>query len=381
MVRQSGVTRMNKWYRIFCLTLFFMLVAGSVAAHGCYTVIDSATGETVYQTAWPMQENDEFLTSDNRRYRIRQIDGQTAKAELLEIVKLSVRLTIPDEVATHGFLKSAYAASEKPLIGVYHTHNDESYIQSDGEESNDRGEGGILKVGDAFSEALEANGLQVIHAVDNHIPHDNMAYERSRRTAAKLVKQHPAAIFDLHRDATPPEAYQGQIDGEAVTKVQLVVGKYGPTGKQIEDYAMQMKAVADEEYPGLVKGIFFAKGGDYNQDLHTHSMLLEVGSHTNDRQQAERGVALFANVVPKVLGIKSAEAAPNATGNTAAKAVGDGAGAMKAAMYLLLLVLGGTIIYTYISVGSVQEAKEKMHHFMTKEFQDVWSFKNNKDKK
>lgn len=372
---------MNRWYRIIFMTLCFMLVAGSAAASSCYTVIDAASGETVYQTAWPMRENDEFLTSDNKRYRINKIDGQTATAELLEIVKLSsLDFAAAEPERTAGFVKTAYAAEEKPIIGVYHTHNDESYVKSDGEESNDRGEGGILKVGDAFSAALEANGLEVIHSLDNHTPHDNMAYERSRRTAAKIVKQHPAAIFDLHRDATPPEVYQGEINGEAVTKVQLVVGKYGPTGKQIEDYAMNMKAVADEEYPGLVKGIFFAKGGDYNQDLHTHSMLLEVGSHTNDRQQAEKGIALFANVVPKVLGMKTAEAAPPGTANTA-KAAGDGSGAMKSAMYMLLLVLGGTVIYAYVSMGSLREAKAKMNHFMTKEFNDVFGHKNDKDKK
>jgi stage II sporulation protein P len=232
-----------------------------------------------------------------------------------------------------------------------------------------------LKVGDAFTKALEKNGLTVIHATDSHIPHDNMAYERSRRTAARLVKEQPAAIFDLHRDATPPEAYQGEVNGEAITQVQLVVGKYGPTGKQIEDYALQIKKAADEEYPGLVKGIFFAKGGDYNQDLHAHSMLLEVGSHTNDRHQAQRGIELFANVVPKVLNIKSAEAAPSETLANSAYAQKEETGAYKSAMYILLAFLGGTIIYVYVGSGSMAEARSKAVHFFTREFNDVFGKK------
>lgn len=89
-----------------------------------------------------------------------------------------------------------------------------------------------------------------------------MAYERSRRTIIDLVKQQPEAVFDVHRDAVPPQVYSTTINGQEVSKVQLVVGKYGPTGKQIEDYALQIKAEADKKYQGLVKGIFFAKGDD-----------------------------------------------------------------------------------------------------------------------
>jgi stage II sporulation protein P len=115
-----------------------------------------------------------------------------------------------------------------------------------------------------------------------------MAYERSRRTVANLLKQQPAAVFDVHRDALPPEGYETKLNGQKITKVQLVVGKRGPTGKQIEDYALQIKAAADKQHPDLIKGIFFAKGGDYNQDLHPRSMLLEVGSHTNSREEAKK---------------------------------------------------------------------------------------------
>ncbi len=370
---------MNRWKRVLFFVVCLVLWSNAAAAEVCYSVFDEESGEMVYQTAWPLRENDEFLTGDNRRYRIEKVDGDTAQARLLETVKLSEIVRAAEE-RQDFFMKTAYAA-DKPLIGVYHTHNDESYIETDGEESSETGDGGIVKVGDAFAEALEGNGLAVLHSTESHIPHDNMAYERSRRTAAKIVKEHPAAIFDLHRDATPPEAYQGEINGEPVTKVQLVVGKYGPTGKQIEEYAMHMKAVSDEEYPGLVKGIFFAKGGDYNQDLHTHSMLLEVGSHTNDRHQAEKGISLFANVVPKVLGVKTAQAAPSTQKVEQTQSADEGGGAMKSAMYLLLAFLGGTIIYSYVSLGSVQEAKTKLNHFVHREFRDVFGGKKDDDKK
>ena len=36
-----------------------------------------------------------------------------------------------------------------------------------------------------------------------HDPHDAMAYDRSRRTAAELLKKNPIALLDIHRDAVP----------------------------------------------------------------------------------------------------------------------------------------------------------------------------------
>jgi len=76
----------------------------------------------------------------------------------------------------------------------------------------------------------------------------------------------------------------------------------------------------DKIEPGLSEGIYMGKG-DYNQDLSPRAMLIEVGAHTNKKEEAERGVKLFANVLPTVLGMSS-------TNNTAA-ANSDGAGAAK----------------------------------------------------
>ena len=88
---------------------------------------------------------------------------------------------------------------------------------------------------------------------------------RDSRTVVSLLKEGPAAVFDVHRDATPPEAYRGEIDGQDVTKVQLVVGKYGPTSKQIEEYALQMKAASDNLHPGPVSYTHLTPGGATTQ--------------------------------------------------------------------------------------------------------------------
>jgi stage II sporulation protein P len=346
---------------------------------GYYSIVDE-NGNTVYITGWGVEVGDQFLTENNKRYEVISVSGDVAHSKFLGDVNLS-RYGKPENTTFFSILSSSIARAEgNGKVAIYHTHSDESYIPTDGSDSI-LGAGGVYKVGDAFTSALQAKGLEVFHSDAKHDPHDNMAYERSRRTVTELLKKQPDAIFDIHRDAAPPEVYKGNIDGQDITKLQLVVGKYGPTGKQIEDYALQIKANTDTQHPGLIKGIFFAKGGDYNQDLHPRSMLLEVGSENNDRHAAEKGVALFADVIPTILG--KTEAAP---GNTAGEtgfgtAQAGPSGASKSIGWIVGFLVVGVIAFLFLSTGSMKEAKAKLKQFTTTEFANFFGpkIKNKKD--
>jgi len=163
--------------------------------------------------------------------------------------------------------------------------------------------------------------------------------------------------------------------------VQLVVGKYGPTGKQIEDYALQIKAASDKQHPGLVKGIFFAKGGDYNQDLHPRSTLIEAGSHTNSRQSAEKGVTLFADVIPAVLGKTGANPANQAGAAGIGTAAAGASGATKSIGWIIGLLIVGGAAFLLISTGSIKEAKAKLKQFATTEFTNFFAPRQSRRKK
>ncbi|MBP2634246.1 MAG: stage sporulation protein [Firmicutes bacterium] len=376
------------------IALFFILTASLCYAaptpDNSYTTVLDEGGNTVYITGWKMQVGDQMLTENNRRYEVIRVEGNTAYAKLLGEVNLSAYYQ------EDSFLFSQLKAYLQPLIlaaqggsngkvAVYHTHSDESYVPTDGKESI-LGAGGIYKVGDAFTSSLEKKGVTVIHSQAKHDPHDDMAYERSRRTAMNLVKkEQPDAVFDIHRDAVPPEVYKGNVAGQDISKVQLVVGKYGPTGKQIEDYALQIKAASDKKHPGLVKGIFFAKGGDYNQDLHPRSMLLEAGAHTNDRESAEKGIALFSDVIPDILGKSSAPTGPNAAGATNSagntglgSAAGGLSGASKSIGWILGILVVGVAAFLLLSTGSLKEAGSKLKNFTSTEFANFLGSKKTK---
>jgi len=353
--------------------MFILGIAAPVYADerndGGYTSFVDNNGKEVYATAWQVQVGDQCLTADNRRYEVVNISGNTAYVKFIGQENLQSYLE-PEQRPSRGFyslLMPRIANAQGGKVAIYHTHSDESYVPTDGKESI-LGNGGIYKVGDAFATALQAKGLQVDHSMNKHDPHDNSAYDRSRRTVMQLMQKQPDAIFDVHRDALPEAAYRANINGEDVTKVQLVVGKYGPTGKQIEDYALRVKAASDQQHPGLVKGIFFAKGGDYNQDLHPRSLLLEVGSHTNTRAEAERGIALFADAVPTVLGATSGNPG-NVGGTTGFGSKGSGmSGASKAIGWVVGLLIVAVAAFMLVSTGSFREAGAKLKQFGTTEF-------------
>lgn len=333
---------------------------------GYYSFVDDS-GQVVYLTGWHVKVGDQCLTEHNQRFEVVSIEGEVAHVKLVGEVDLSQYEQPLGNTALDFFRPRRVSAQGNGKVAVYHTHSDESYIPTDGKESI-LGAGGIYKVGDVFTNALQANGLEVFHSDAKHDPHDDMAYERSRRTVVELLKKQPDAIFDLHRDSTPPQVYKTTINGQDTTKVQLVVGKYGATGKQIEDYALQIKAAADKQHPGLVKGIFFAKGGDYNQDLFPRSMLVEVGSHTNDRQSAERGIALFADVIPTILG-KTTTPPSSGDGATGFGTTEAGpSGASKSIGWIVGILVVGIAAFLMLSTGSMKETKAKLKQFTTTEF-------------
>ncbi|MGE5654427.1 MAG: stage II sporulation protein P, partial [Bacillota bacterium] len=248
---------------------------------------------------------------------------------------------------------------------------DESYIKGDGADSK-KGNGGILDVAAAFADALRQKGFNVVHSTAKHDPHDEGAYNRSRRTATSLLKQQPLAIFDVHRDAAvPPEQYVSKVDNQQVTKVRLVVGRQNPKRSVNDAFAKQLKAVGDKVQPGLIKGIFYARG-NYNQDLSNKAMLLELGTEKNAKDDAEKGIAAFSNVVAATFSGTTTPAAPGGStgtpsgGGTTRNTSSPGAGRALATI-VGLVVLGG-IGFLAISTGGFKEMGGKLKQLGTSEF-------------
>lgn len=299
------------------VTILFLLIVGlalPVCAEeerkdGYYSMVDRE-GKVICRTAHRLEKGDEYLTADNFLYRVEQVEGDQARVRFVRKVQLTaspsilsqfgrkIRALVSWDSDNGTELETPVQAKERP-IAIYHTHTDESYVPTEGRASVES-EGGIIEVGEAFAQALKERGIAVIHDRTSHVPHDSMAYDRSRRTAVELLKKNPIALLDIHRDAVPKEEYTDEVNNTTVSKIQFVVGRQNPNQEANDSFARQIKQVVDRKYPGLVKGIFYGKG-KYNQDLAPRLILIEVGTHTNTRQEAERGAAIFASAAQEVL--------------------------------------------------------------------------------
>ncbi len=345
---------MRKWL-IIVLVLLLLPMAAS-AEETVYTLVDES-GKTLTKYCGKCETGDEYISGDNRHYRIEKVDSQNHQAtavflrdaDMPDVEWLSMDDSLP--VASVGQRK----------IALYCTHSDESYIEGDGTESVE-GIGGIYDIANAFGEALEGLGATVEISDATHLPHDAGAYRRSRQTAVELLKDRPNGIFDIHRDGIPdPSEYETTVGKEKMSMVRLLVGKSNQNKDANLSFAKQIKAIADKIYPGLIKDIYMGKGS-YNQDLAPRSVLLEFGTHTLPKELVLKSVkpmsevaykALFGGVVgsagtsdvsPRSSSGDSKPEVPEKSANESS----EGAGSI---IWLLLALIIGLGIFAFLSTG------------------------------
>lgn len=315
-----------------------------------YTLVNEA-GEVIATIHGHCSVGDEYISGDNRQYRITQVDAASRSAlveslgdaEMPSISWLDENESVP------------VSAVGKRKIALYCTHSDESYIKGDGTESDEQ-KGGIYDIAGLLGQKLEKLGTTVEINTETHHPHDAGAYRRSRQTAMKLIKTQPNAIFDIHRDGIPnPDEYAVTIGDKPMSKVRLLVGKSNQNKDANLAFAKQIKAVADKVYPGLIKDIYIGKG-TYNQDLAPRSVLLEFGTHTLPKERVEASTGPMAEVINKTLfggvvgsaGISDAGSKKAADSSKPATESNEGSGA---AIWLIVALVIGLGVFAFLSAG------------------------------
>jgi stage II sporulation protein P len=164
-------------------------------------------------------------------------------------------------------------------------------------------------------------------------------------------------FFDLHRDAVPAEEYKKIVEGEPTVQIMFVVGRQNPNVSINRRFAESLKKATDRLYPGLIKGIFMARG-NYNQDMSPLSLLLEAGTYQNTKDGAKRSVTLFADAVKYYFAGPEGARAQEAVGGTA----------LRIALWIILIVPLAVAAYLLISTRSIEEARARITSFYRKEF-------------
>ncbi len=311
---------------------------------------------------------DQIIQPDGKHYKVIKTDNNSATARLMGSDKeyLAYR-----DLFNDISIPAASTNQNRQTVGIYHTHSAESYVPTDGTESIPFS-GGIYQVGKSLVNKLQNSNVRVSYDETPHDPHDNNAYYRSRRTAVNIVKQNPVAILDIHRDGIPDaNYYRESVSDTNVAQLRLVVGRQNPNMQANLDFAKKMMAYANKTHPGIVKEIFMAKG-NYNQDLMPTALLIEAGTHLNSKEEAQRGITLFADAIPTALNIT---AGPQGITEPGSK------GAWSALAWIIGLTVIGGGVFLVISSGGFKQAGSRLSSFVSREFTGFLGPVNNIRKK
>lgn len=194
--------------------------------------------------------------------------------------------------------------SEEPQVLIIHTHTSESYEPSEkayyDEDYTCRSadpDNSVVAVGAAMAEELANAGIAVLHDGTIHDAQYTGSYDRSLATIERLLAEFPSIkiILDVHRDAIEEQdgtriSAVTEINGEKAAQIMIISaaddGNYNmPYYLENFHFACALQQAIESRYPTLTRPVLF-QYCQYNQQLSTGSLLIEVGSHGNSIEQA-----------------------------------------------------------------------------------------------
>lgn len=226
-------------------------------------------------------------------------------------IPLLAAVEIPAEAATAlpvQPLEAASALSGECLIAIYNTHTGETYSLTDGVERLDGRMGGVVTVAAALQEELESKyGIKTARSERINDADYNLSYLEAEKTVRELLADNPKTmvVLDIHRDANKTrEQSIVKINGQDVAPLLFIVGsdvrRPFPNWRQNQAFAQKLSNKINDMYPGLSLGIR-VYDGIYNQVLHPHALLVEVGTTKNSTEEAVRSIRFLAAALAGVL--------------------------------------------------------------------------------
>lgn len=242
-----------------------------------------------------VEEGDIFITKELKQYEVYFVDEDnlSAYAEYVgRYAKPQISVKTKDS-------KLRFETKMTKCVGLYLTHNDESFLPSDG-FSSIYGAGGIHDVARSLADEFVDLGFTVYLDETLHIPHNSSAYSRSYTTASKLLDKNVDALFDIHRDGVSRSVYVKTIDGLERCKVRIVIGQANINYEANLQFAMYLLTIAEQYCPWLFLDIYLAKG-HYNQALTSKALLFEMGTYLAEKELVLDTVPQLAYVIDKTL--------------------------------------------------------------------------------
>lgn len=207
----------------------------------------------------------------------------------------------------------------QPQVLIMHTHTTESFEPFEREyydasfsyRSSDESMN-VVAVGEEIKQQIEKHGISVIHDTTIHdYPSYNGSYDRSAETVKAILQKNPdiKVVLDIHRDAIASDgdliAPVIDIDNKKAAQIMIISGCDDGT-MNMPDYLKNFRLASlfqqqiEKDNPGLTRPILFDYR-NYNQDITTGSLLIEVGSHGNSIDQVKYSGELIGNSIGKAL--------------------------------------------------------------------------------
>ena len=196
--------------------------------------------------------------------------------------------------------------SAEPQVLIMHTHTTETYELEEknwcdpafSARSTDLSVN-MAAVGAEMAAQLNAAGVNTLHDTTLHdYPSYNGSYKKSNATVRSYLERYPSikVVLDVHRDAIEREngtrcAPVCSIDGRQAAQVMIICGCDNGTSVQLPAWRQNLRFAAAWErsmegmYPGFTRPVLFSYRF-YNQDLTTGSLLIEIGGHGNNLNEA-----------------------------------------------------------------------------------------------
>ncbi|MGN0662227.1 MAG: stage II sporulation protein P [Faecalibacterium sp.] len=211
--------------------------------------------------------------------------------------------------------------SPDPQVLVMHTHATEDYrlseglwfLPGDGSRSTDRAVN-MCAVGRVITDTLNAAGIHTLHDETlNDYPSYTGSYANSRAVVQRYLEQYPSikVVLDVHRDAIETEGGSRMapvctVNGRKSAQVMIICGCDNGTTVRLPNWRQNLRFAAAWErameaaFPGLTRPVLFSYRY-YNQDLTTGSLLIEIGGHGNNLNEALYAGQLAAQALVTVL--------------------------------------------------------------------------------
>ncbi|HEY8346604.1 MAG TPA: stage II sporulation protein P [Symbiobacteriaceae bacterium] len=206
-------------------------------------------------------------------------------------------------------------AGGQPLVGIYHTHDWESYISEFPTlkvekpedllqiQSEDHTRRTVKDLGLNLALRLKEQGITTVYADATHQRLGyNYAYTASRETARQILREHPSVkiLLDIHRDGAWGLDTTTMVRGQRVAQVRCIIGRNQPRWEENKAFCDRLMERLDQMYPGMALPTRVQEDR-YNQDLLPGAILLEIGGALNHFDEADRAVTYLSEALAALI--------------------------------------------------------------------------------